>query len=321
MSSSKESLASLIDFSRSNQWEAGPLLAKAQLYIEEANQHNQDDWQFPLFYILALELFARASLAHLSPVLLAARGRGDMEGFNNLLYSLNHGAAPANVASIPATEVFRRCALLIEGFTSDHAKFAEGLAGLRNWELHSGAAPFVELPTDVWLPRFYGSCAALLANMGKGLADCFNDEEATRAQEMIDALATTATKEIEELIATCRTTWDSYDAGERATRTQVAAAAARRSLGHVVKCPCCGSPALLTGNPIGPSITSTEEQELFTQQRMLPSAFSCEACGLQIREYARLKAAGLGAVFTWTTTEDPIDFFGIELGGDDDFNC
>ena len=57
-------------------WSKDALLAKGQLYVEQMQAFAHDDWRFVLSSTLALELLARATLAHISPTLLADRRTG-----------------------------------------------------------------------------------------------------------------------------------------------------------------------------------------------------------------------------------------------------
>ena len=58
-------------------WNDAALLAKARRYIEQMQVYSHDDWQYAFWSSLALELVARASLAKISPVLIADNSRTD----------------------------------------------------------------------------------------------------------------------------------------------------------------------------------------------------------------------------------------------------
>ena len=75
-------------------WSKDALLAKGQLYVEQMQAFAHDDWRFVLWSTLALELLARATLAHISPTLLA-----DPKDWNNTLHAL--GMAPKAAKFVP----------------------------------------------------------------------------------------------------------------------------------------------------------------------------------------------------------------------------
>ena len=52
-------------------WFEEALFAKAVLYVERMEAEPPDHWQYAFWSALALELLARAALAHISPTLLA----------------------------------------------------------------------------------------------------------------------------------------------------------------------------------------------------------------------------------------------------------
>jgi hypothetical protein len=97
----------------------------------------------------------------------------------------------------------------------------------------------------------------------------------------------------------------------RGSGTRDATAWATREAGHRVTCPACGSSALVQGSPSGSVATEVREDEVVQRQKMLPSSFSCIACGLRISGLSRLTACGLGDAFTARTPFSIADFFGL----------
>jgi hypothetical protein len=57
-------------------WNDVALLSKAKRYVEEMMTYSHDEWQYAFWSSLTLELIARASLAKISPVLLADATNG-----------------------------------------------------------------------------------------------------------------------------------------------------------------------------------------------------------------------------------------------------
>src|SRR5262245_45022887 len=126
-------------------WSEEGLFAKAQLYIERMEAHTADDWQFGLWSTLALELVARAALAHISPVLLA-----DSNNWRNLTYALGQEPTAKKFTpnSISSNEVIARLTELIPEVTPEIAGFCTQHLKRRNAELHSGELIFSELGTS-----------------------------------------------------------------------------------------------------------------------------------------------------------------------------
>ena len=287
-------------------WSEEGLFAKAQLYVERMESYTADDWQFGLWSTLALELIARAALAHVSPVLLA-----DPKSWRNLTYAL--GLEPTakkfTPVSVPTKEVVQRLAELVPQVTPEIAGFCKQHLERRNAELHSGELVFSEIGTSKWLPSFYLALQTLLAVMGKELKDVVSDPGG--AHSMIDALEDEAAKAVEQDITAHQKVWSNKPDEEREAAIAQARTWATRQAGHRVDCPACGSPALLQGSPSGAVSTEIDEreEEVIQRQTMLPTSFQCIACGLRISGLSKLAACGLGDAFTGKSVYTAAEFF------------
>ena len=294
-------------------WSEEGLYTKAQLYLERMESHTANEWQFGLWSTLALELLARAALAHISPVLLA-----DENNWRNLTYALGHQptAKRFTPASIGANEVIARLAELVPEVTPDIVGFCIQHLRRRNAELHSGELVFSELGTSKWLPNFYLALQTLLAVMGKELKDIISDPSG--AQSMIVALQDEAAKAVEQDIKAHRQVWLNKTNEERETAIAQATTWATRHAGHRANCPSCSSPALLQGSPSGAVSTEVDETEgeVLQRQTMLPASFECIACGLRISGLSKLAACGMGDAFTGKSVYTAAEFF--ELYTEDD---
>jgi hypothetical protein len=308
--------------STENLWDEQLLWAKAGLYVEEAQKYERDSWLFSFWATLSLEMLARAALSHIHPVLLASSNDRDCM---NLLYALNQTdklASPLTPRSIDISEVFSRCEQLIPEFVKEHQKFCNGLLGMRNEELHSGGTPFNDLDVQKWLPRFYECCTVLLAALGKTLEDLVGKEEAQAGRKMIEAVNDQAAKEVVGEIKAFAKVWESKPEKERKAASALSESTARRSDGHVVKCPACESKALLQGEIISSLPPEIGDDAIITREVILPTLFICSACGLRVQGHNRLHAAGLSSTFTKTAVHDPIEYYGIEYGySEADYNC
>ena len=287
-------------------WSTEGLMSKAELYVEKMESHPADDWQFGLWSTFALELVARAALAHISPVLLA-----DTSSWRNLTYALGHEPTIKKFTpgSINISEVFTRLVELVPEMTPEIAGFCTQHLKRRNAELHSGELVFAELGNSKWLPNFYLALRTLLAVMEKELEDILSDPEG--AQSMIDAFEDKAAKAVDQDIKAHRKVWSNKSDREREAAVGQAQSRATRHVGHRISCPACKSPAILQGSPSGTVSTefSNGEGLVIQRQTMLPKSFECIACGLKISGLSKLAACGLGDAFTGKDVYSAAEFF------------
>ena len=288
-------------------WSEESLFGKAVLYVEQMESATADDWQFGFWSALALELLARAALAHISPVLLA-----DDSNWRNLTHAL--GRAPTakkfSPTSVAIKDVLARLNELVPAFTVEVAGFCTKHGERRNSELHSGELAFTSLATSEWLPKFYSACKILLGSMNRELSELVSDPIA--AQAMIDSLEDAAAKAVNQDIKAHTQVWLNRKEEERKKESAQATTWAIRQAGHRVVCPACSSDALLQGNPSGPVATSLDDDdEVVQRQTVLPSSFECIACGLRISGLSKLLACGLGNAFTAKSTYSAAEFFGL----------
>ncbi|TAU74515.1 hypothetical protein [Rhizobium leguminosarum] len=287
-------------------WSQESLFAKARLYVGKMESHTANDWQYGLWSALALELIARAALAHFSPVLLA-----DASNWRNLTYALGHEptAKKFNANSIGSSEVISRLNELYPEFTAELAGFCTQHIKRRNSELHTGELIFSELGTSQWLPSFYLAIQVLLKLMGLELKHFVSD--APGAQKMIDAFEDRTAKAVEQDIKAHQKVWTNKSNEEREAAVEQAKVWATRQSGHRVNCPACQSPALLQGNSSGVVATQVDEGEIVQKQTMLPTSFECIACGLRIAGLSKLAACGLGDAFTSTSVYTAAEYFDL----------
>ena len=301
-------------------WDSAALLAKAQRYIEEMQEHLHSDWRAVLWSSLALELLARAALSKFSPALLA-----DPTSWHNLSYAIGY---PPKVTkflprSIPTTDVLTRLNGLLPEFDEELQKFCLIHVGNRNTELHSAEMSFDGVSTSTWLPSFYRSCEVLGNSLGMTLKDLFGDDEAKAAKIMMAAAKDAAANSVKGSINAHKTVWAAKSERERAKLAAQAEVWARRQVGHVVNCPACASKALLHGDPITEPKKTIKEDLITETQTCLPSKFECVACNLKISGLSQLAASGLGDPFTKTSTYDAADYYKPEddvYGGYEDDN-
>lgn len=292
-------------------WEYDLLWAKARAYIQRALSVNREDDLFPFWASLSLEFLARASLAKISPALLA--DASDADG-RNIFYALGREPKIKNFVpkSIAISDVLTRCEQIVPEFTKELESFCKGLTNKRNEELHSGGIPFSKLPNHSWLPRFYEASKALLHHQGKTLEDFLGGEEAKAANVMLAAIADETAKSVKQIINAHESVWKQKDPGEQKTLAISALAHAQPWRGHVIECPSCKSAALLNGEEITQQPATLEGDQLVVRSVILPTELTCTACGLKIKGHNQVYAAGHGSQFTNTVRMDAVEYYANE---------
>lgn len=287
-------------------WATDALLAKSQIYFVEMLKHPRDEWQFAHWSSLALELLARAALSNISPTLLA-----DAKSWDNTFYALGHTPITAkfSAVSIGIREVLTRLQAILPTFTPEMEKNAGTHMGRRNEELHSGGSPFTGLSSTAWLPGVYEACSVLAESVGKDLAFMVGKDESATAKTLIDAARDKSALAIKGSIETHKKEWDNKKQTDRDRLAEQAKVWATPHSGHRVKCPACGSDALVYGPPIAEPLKSIQDDEITERQQHLPSQFECVACGLKISSYAQLIVCGLGDSYTSTSVYNAADYY------------
>src|ERR1700734_3566500 len=109
-------------------WERDPLWAKAKLFFQRAFEDSDDDALYGLWCSLGIELLARASLAAISPTLLAEPDREH----KNLLQVFGVGPKNPTPKSITASQVLLLCQNLFNSFTREDLTACMALINRRN---------------------------------------------------------------------------------------------------------------------------------------------------------------------------------------------
>ena len=291
-------------------WNSDALFAKAALRAQETAHLDAASPDLGLAAALALELLARAALAHVSPTLLAEAD----ESQRNILYALERPVPKFTPRSIITSKVFTVCTLVVPEFTEDDRKLCQALTERRNEELHSGGSAFASYPSEQWRIGFYRACQKLCKSMSRDLGSLFGVEHGAAVEEALASDAGAVLSAVKKRIAAHKTIWEALPSDEQAAKiasTQIQVPK-YRMFGHVIVCPACASSAVVLGNPMGPSRGQLEDGDMVERVQMLPYAFRCEACGLSLPTRAEVLAADLGAPFTNTSRMDPVDYFAGE---------
>jgi hypothetical protein len=288
-------------------WDSEALYLKALRYVQHMSALDSNDWEYALWSGLSLEFLARASLANVSPALLADT---DKSWFS--LYHA-HGFTPReekfSPKSIAISDVFRRLTWILPNFTKEHESFGILHTGRRNAELHTGEPAFDGIKGSVWQPRFYQLCEVLLLSIGMTLEDFVGKDEAEVARKLIAAAADDSAKAVKGEVEAHKKVWLAKGEKERSTLGSQASVWATRQAGHGVDCPACTSHALVVGEPISAPVQKLNDGEITETQEYLPNQFECVACGLKISGLSRLTVVGLGDRYKKTQVYDAAEYY------------
>jgi predicted RNA-binding Zn-ribbon protein involved in translation (DUF1610 family) len=298
-------------------WNSDGLWEKARVAVVRAQDEEYDAGDRGLWYVLALEYLARASLAKVHPVLLA-----DPQEGKNILYAF--GVPTDRPKSVPAKTVFLRCQSLLAGFTEEDFKLSVALSELRNEELHSAGLPFEAYPLRAWQAEFYRIAQKLCEALGQRLVDLFGTDEAAAAELMLEHRASEVLHEVKEAISASRTAFMALLADDQQSRREMAATSRllpRNPPTTRVDCPACGSSALLRGEGTREMAATFDEEtgDVLVRTIAVPVGLECPACGLDLQGHARISAAEIGGEFVVQSRYNPIDYFGIEIDPADYF--
>lgn len=218
-----------------------------------------------------------------------------------------------------AKTVFARCSVFVPGFTDKMSAHCLIMADRRNSELHSGAAAFEEIDNSAWLPATYEVMEVVLRHIGATFADYLGDANSQSAVKILEDRRVNIKKEVLDRISAAKKVFAETPVEEKSNqeervRIPMAGWIKENSLRRGCKCPACGSAAIMSGESLsrGPARIDEDAVTIQREVRVLPNYFRCPICRLKLGGYQELLEAGLGAIYTMTEDEDPIEFFGID---------
>lgn len=288
-------------------WERGALWTKAVLFMQRATAQDKESPEFGLWASLGLELLARAAVAQTSPALLADPDKEQ----RNLLHAL--GISSSNAPkSIPTIQVLSHCRALVPAFTEDEFKAASALLNRRNEELHTGAAAFATFPLQTWIGSFFRCCKILAEHQGESLTSLFGADEATVAEEILGKAEAGVVSHVKSSIAAHAKVFEAKDSDEKARLAEQANEEGEKLSHrghHRVVCPSCRCTATVQGATYGGERLEHRDDMIIVRQSVIPTKFTCSACGLKLAGYQELVAAGVGDHFTHRSEYSPPDYY------------
>ena len=305
-------------------WDYDSLYNKAKLFVRKGLGHQEpQSAEIPLWYILSLELLARATLSRISPALLA-----DPRDGSNILFALGFQRLPSGrtaPASVPARTVFSRCAVVCEKFTEQDSKRCTEWLNWRNEELHTGKLPFENLRTSIWQPDFFRICSILLEQNNTSLEDFVGTDFANHAKTMVSAFSENEREVARNSVKAAKEKFQGLGVEERLEKIKFGEEKSKDLQSKFpgckeIECPSCEGRALIGGELVRSTIPRHQDGELAQEDVWLPNIVRCECCGLKIRGHARVSALGFGDQFVSTDFLDPRDHFEIEFDPSDYFD-
>ena len=300
-------------------WDYGSLYQKAKYFVRKGLDHETPESpEIPLWYILSLELLARATLSRISPALLA-----DPRDRNNILYALGFPGKTVPV-SVPAKAVFILCMAVCEKFSKQEYNRCVEWLNWRNEDMHTGRMPFENLKTSIWLPDFFRICSILLEQNETDLDDFVGTSHTSQATTMVESLSQEERAKTHEAVRESREDFQKLGISERLERIKrggdkLQEVLLRHKSGKQIKCPSCEGEAVVVGDLIRSTTPKYEEGELTQDDVWLPKAMGCYCCALKIRGHAGFAALGFGDQFVTKDYLDPKEYFEIEFDPADYF--
>jgi hypothetical protein len=295
------------------EWSVDTLWNKAKLYLARAFEQDRTAEIFPFYASLALEFLGRAALANVHPALLA-----DPQDGGNILYAFGFPATSRPV-TIPAKTVFSRLKFVISDFSDEDLSLCMFLSELRNQEFHTGTLAFANLTTGKWIAGYYRVILKIVRQLGYTLEDVLGKSEADHALAVISTAAQDVTKIVKERVGKLQgkiTVLSAQELDERRKEHEPKFNFVRFTSGGALykrRCPACQSAGLLHAAPIGATPSRLKNGEIVTQHIFWPTKFECKVCGLALTGYEELQVMGLGDQIADENSEDPIEFFGIDV--------
>ena len=292
-------------------WDYDSLYKKSKYFVRKGLEHQTQEFaEAPLWFILAIELLARATLSRIHPVLLA-----DPQDGANIMSAFGFGRKKAPM-SVPAKTVFRRCVVVCEEYSeSDFDRCMEWM-NWRNEQLHTGKLAFEELKASTWLPDFYRICMIFLSYNATSLQDFLGENHAATAKEIVESLSTKKKSEAHSMVREKRIKFKKFGVDERLERLNAGRIATQqawsiRRRGKEIDCPSCEGAALVFGDLIRSTDPRDKDGELVQDDYWLPSGLICYCCDLKITGHAYVAALGFGDPFWTQDILDPKEYYEI----------
>lgn len=293
------------------EWEKGKLLAKAIVYAKYAKDADRSSPLYGFWSALYLEILARASLAHIHPVLLA-----DPQDGKNILYVFGVNPGKGEPVSVPAKTVYTRCQALIPAFDDKALQHCSFMAKARNTEVHSGESGFEPMTHNRWQPEHYRVTKILCDSMAENLSHFFEPQEATSIEEALAA----SSKEVEGIargkVKTFKSWFESQPEASQNELRHNSIEVAKKKISGVsfmseIDCCACKSRGLIGGDREISRKVKLADDELTQVVTVDTSRFVCGACSIDLNR-EELISVGLPTTFVDERWVDPVEHFEVD---------
>ncbi|APU17783.1 MULTISPECIES: hypothetical protein [Actinoalloteichus] len=300
-------------------YDSGALWQKSRLFLN----HAMDVEEFrtfderALWASLALELLAKAALARVSPLLVAAPNE---EG-SNLLVAAGLTQGKGGFNSVTASTLFTRCAKAFRPFDVAEAK---GISRARNDYLHGGAAVFSTIPEEAWWPRYWAQAAILINAQDRDIDELVGPDRVAIVEDYLARNKRNIEHRVEMLIARAAQRLKQYRDGVLPAKlfsewNKTFDHGVSLSYSAIEKCPACGEEGEVEGDIVESSDVqyaqvNDDEWDVWANTTVLSDLFSCSTCKLVLDGSDLLAVAGISMEFV--VVEDVGDMIEPEYGND-----
>lgn len=289
-------------------WAYEKLWLKAKVYMQKALAEDREGEMFPFWATISLEFVARSTLAKVHPVLLADPREGE-----NILYVFGYQKKPAYTPiSVPTKTVLERLEVVVPNFTQIEKEFCREITTKRNEELHSGSLGFGAYPTRKWLSKYYRTLKIMLEFQEKTLPDLLGKDEAIAAEEMIKDRDETLEKQVKDRISKHKKEYQELSTdiqNERIINSKRLKWAFRGNYKKDEVCPACDNSGLVIGKLISISDGRFGDAEIIQHLNVLPTAFKCFCCDLELTNHLELDVIELGGQYKVEEVFDPREYY------------
>jgi len=296
------------------------LWLKAKLFSTRAigPDNNKAFDERALWASLALELLAKASLARVSPLLIALP---DEKG-GNLLIASGLMDGTARFKTIPAHTLFDRCGRAYKPFSTDEAK---RIAEERNDYIHGTAATFTPMPEAAWWPRYWAQVVILVNALEREIEDLVGSDFVAMVEENLAQNKKNLEHRLEMLIERAKQRLTQYESGTLPAKvaTWKPGKSVDADLKHAreATCPACGELGELQGDQVEDANAryeqvSEDDFDVYVDLTVTSDYFGCSNCGLILDTFELVEAADLDSSFAADGEPDNLDEYEYEYGND-----
>lgn len=283
-------------------WDHGALWDKARVFLnramDDAPTRSFDERAF--WASAALELLGKAALAKHSPALIAdPSGEG-----RSLLIATGLMQGEARFVSVAAKTIFSRCSKAFRPFNEGEAL---AFAQARNEYVHGAGVGFLDLPREIWWPKYWAQAAILVEALDYTISDLVGDDRVGAVERQLEQNARNIAERVESLVERARRQLAMFEANQlppvmdREWRLN-------RNLSAMMKyeasetCPACGGQGRLEAEEYDDieyqyEFDDGRPESLWATANANSDYFSCPRCRLVLDGYELLVEAGLPETF------------------------